>query len=122
MTDESYEDQRDKARDAAYNSLGKAFEDSIEENKDMAVPPEVSTDKYKAYCQQGIPVTGEDNWANRDISMKCRTCMWFVAKPGEGWGEGSLGRCRRHAPTINGWPAVFQTDWCGDHKVDENKL
>lgn len=33
-----------------------------------------------------------------------------------------LGRCRRHAPTMNGWPAVFGEDWCGDHKLDENKI
>jgi hypothetical protein len=33
-----------------------------------------------------------------------------------------LGRCRRHAPTMAGWPAVFESDWCGDHKLDENKL
>ena len=28
-------------------------------------------------------------------------------------------RCRRHAPTVNGYPAVFQNDWCGDHKLDK---
>jgi hypothetical protein len=33
-----------------------------------------------------------------------------------------FGRCRRHAPTLNGYPAVFDHDWCGDHKLDENKL
>lgn len=33
-----------------------------------------------------------------------------------------LGRCRKHAPTLNGWPTVFSTDWCGDHKIDEEKL
>jgi hypothetical protein len=43
--------------------------------------------------------------------------MWFVKK-----GDGPLGRCRRHAPTMNGYPAVFVTDWCGDHKLDETKI
>ena len=33
-----------------------------------------------------------------------------------------LGRCRRHAPTLGGWPAIYDADWCGDHKLDENKL
>ncbi len=30
-----------------------------------------------------------------------------------------LGRCRRHAPVSggHGWPAVYTSDWCGDHKV-----
>jgi hypothetical protein len=33
-----------------------------------------------------------------------------------------LGRCRRHSPTMSGWPVVFVNDWCGDHKLDENKV
>lgn len=36
--------------------------------------------------------------------------------------NGNLGRCRRHAPTMSGFPAVFQGDWCGDHKLNENSL
>jgi len=32
-----------------------------------------------------------------------------------------VGRCRKHAPTINGYPVVYMNDWCGDHKLDENK-
>lgn len=57
-----------------------------------------------------------DPWAHRSTGMKCRTCMWYVEKKAE------LGRCRRHAPTMNGYPAVYNNDWCGDHKLDENKL
>lgn len=44
--------------------------------------------------------------------MTCKTCMWFAPK-------GNLGRCRRHAPTMNGYPVVFLDDWCGDHKLQE---
>ena len=33
-----------------------------------------------------------------------------------------LGRCRRHAPTMNGFVPTFETDWCGDHRLDENAL
>jgi hypothetical protein len=54
--------------------------------------------------------------------------MWFVVKsiaktaPDEPTTErGDLGRCRRHAPTMSGYPAVFEADWCGDHKLDEQK-
>ncbi len=36
--------------------------------------------------------------------------------------NGRLGRCRKRAPTLNGFPAVFENDWCGDHKLDENKI
>lgn len=64
-----------------------------------------------------------DNWADRSGKMKCTTCMWFVAKRvgGEGADVG-LGRCRRHAPTMSGFPAVYASDWCGDHKLDETKV
>lgn len=60
----------------------------------------------------------EDNWEHRSKGMKCETCMWFLLK-----GDSlSLGRCRRRAPTLDGWPAVFMSDWCGDHKLDETKV
>jgi hypothetical protein len=82
-----------------------------------------------------------DNWNHRSQGMRCRTCIFFVKKHQEaaktsktmvscadpaGYDvpalRGELGRCRRHAPTMNGFPAVFCKDWCGDHKLDENKI
>jgi len=59
----------------------------------------------------------KDAWAHRTANMKCRTCMWFVEK-----GTERLGRCRRHAPTMAGYPVVYVSDWCGDHKLDETKV
>ena len=59
----------------------------------------------------------DDNWKHRSEGMRCKTCIWWVRK-----GHTPLGRCRKRAPTLNGWPAVFETDWCGDHKLDEAKL
>jgi hypothetical protein len=59
-----------------------------------------------------------DPWEHRSKYMSCKTCMWFVAKKGSIAG---LGRCRRHAPTLGGYPAVYESDWCGDHKIDENR-
>lgn len=59
----------------------------------------------------------EDNWKHRSQGMRCRSCLYYVQK-----GESVLGRCRRHAPTMAGWPAVFEADWCGDHKLDENSV
>lgn len=74
----------------------------------------------------------QDNWKHQNEGMKCKTCMWFMVKPQkpipqentavEVRQRGCLGRCRRHSPTINGFPAVFEGDWCGDHKLDENKI
>lgn len=60
----------------------------------------------------------EDNWKHRSENMKCKTCMWFLLKGNK---ENQVGRCRKHAPTIHGYPVVFGDDWCGDHKLDENK-
>jgi hypothetical protein len=66
----------------------------------------------------------KDPWKHRSQGMSCSTCMWFVRKVSEEpqADKKPLGRCRRHAPTMNGYPVVFMTDWCGDHKLDENKL
>jgi hypothetical protein len=54
--------------------------------------------------------------------MHCKTCMWFVKKQSPieivSADVGYIGRCRRHAPTISGYPVVFEMDWCGDHKLN----
>lgn len=81
----------------------------------------------------------EDNWQHRGKKMLCETCMWWVKKVDTRYvvmdpnnpqantnippvSQQVLGRCRRHAPTMSGWPAVFSTDWCGNHKLDETKI
>ncbi len=66
-----------------------------------------------------------DPRANRRSGLKCSTCMWFSIKVQSSPSAPAspvFGRCQRHAPTISGYPAVFGGDWCGDHKLDENKL
>lgn len=65
----------------------------------------------------------EDNWAHRETNMRCFTCMWFVEKVGvvREVDADTFGRCRRHSPTMSGFPAVFGTDWCGDHKLNEHR-
>jgi hypothetical protein len=78
----------------------------------------------------------DDPWKHRSAGMRCSTCMWFVVKapsipdappahqPGQPLAVAApeLGRCRKHAPTMGGFPAVFKADWCGDHRLDENKV
>ncbi len=80
----------------------------------------------------------EDPWKHRSANMRCRTCMFFVVKMAdspvykvtlkdgehipEKVSEPALGRCRERSPTIKGFPAVFEHDWCGAHKLDENKV
>lgn len=67
----------------------------------------------------------DDPWRGRATGMKCSTCIWFVCKEigiRKDDGRGSIGRCRRHCPTMGGFPVVFSQDWCGDHRLDENKV
>lgn len=57
-----------------------------------------------------MPPKDQDNWA--DLSTyACQTCRFFVPK------DESKGRCRRRAPTMDGFPVVYPSDWCGDHKL-----
>ena len=52
----------------------------------------------------------KDNWENREMFI-CKTCMHYINT-----------RCRKHAPTLSGFPAVYLTDWCGDHKITKQIL
>lgn len=81
-----------------------------------------------------------DPWQHRSVNMFCKTCMWYVQKLAPeiraaqrevesqmredaamiGF-KPAIGRCRRHAPTMSGYPVVYENDWCGDHKLDETK-
>lgn len=65
-----------------------------------------------------------DNWKDRRSGMVCDTCVFFVYKHNstDGLKTKPIGRCRRHAPTMSGFPVVFPSDWCGDHRLDENKV
>jgi hypothetical protein len=66
---------------------------------------------------QQVSISQDDPWKHRSAGMKCQTCCWFVQKQP----SVTIGRCRRHAPTMSGYPVVFNNDWCGDHKLDETK-
>ena len=70
-----------------------------------------------------------DNWKHRSSGIKCATCMWYVPKVvlsaeigDPGTKTQQVGRCRRRSPTMSGWPVMFEFDWCGDHKLDEEKI
>jgi hypothetical protein len=64
-----------------------------------------------------------DNWKRRDNGMVCSTCISYVRKEPKGDTQvREVGRCRKHAPTMNGFPVVFPSDWCGDHRLDEDKV
>jgi len=65
----------------------------------------------------------QDAWKERNKGMRCKVCVFFVKK-GEARCNcrGAIGRCRRNAPTMKGFPVVFEVDWCGEHRIDENKL
>jgi hypothetical protein len=89
---------------------------------------EVSEADLKAYHAKMAQQAKQeaDPWVHRSSGMRCRTCLWFVRKeptgPQSHPGQHEIGRCRRHAPTMGGYPVVYMTDWCGDHRLDENKI
>lgn len=77
----------------------------------------------------GINRPDADPWKHRSQGMRCKSCMWFNPKaPKQGdvmlqsTAAYDIGRCRRHAPTMGGYPVVFVNDWCGDHRLDENRI
>lgn len=79
----------------------------------------------KEYVGKASRTLHPDPWIHRSEGMRCRTCIWFVAKHTDRPVKPDapvVGRCRRHAPTMGGYPVVYQTDWCGDHRIDENKV
>lgn len=68
-----------------------------------------------------------DPWAYRPKMMRCKRCMHYVEKQPTNVEDKKsyveVGRCRRHAPIAQeGYPVVFPADWCGDFRLDENKL
>lgn len=124
-----------------YGKLGpstdnaKAADDFLESRGLPRVAPELGDEPHPKDLNEvradfGLPPVG-DPWTHRSEKMRCRTCMWFTEKvvkpmpphvvPGESSSLRILGRCRRHAPTMSGYPAVYTDDWCGDHKLDEAK-
>lgn len=74
-----------------------------------------------AYYHKAMTHPTSDPWAHRSEGMRCKSCMWFVPTQAAD-GITNLGRCRRHAPTGMGFPPVFVNDWCGDHRLDENRV
>lgn len=88
---------------------------------------DVATQKEdpRRFQRERIPRAEPDNWAHRNQNLRCATCMWFARKRAapvvDREDPRPVGRCRRHAPTMSGWPVMFDTDWCGDFKLDENK-
>lgn len=67
-----------------------------------------------------MKIESKDNWSDKK-TFACRSCMWFVMKAEPG-SISMIGRCRRHAPTMNGYPVTYESDWCGDHKMDASKF
>lgn len=55
-----------------------------------------------------------DRWDEK-TNFCCRNCRFYSPKAND------LGRCRRNAPTMGGFPVVFaEDDWCGEHKLGTN--
>jgi hypothetical protein len=77
------------------------------------MPFDITSKDRKYSKEEGSPVP-DDNWVDLRTFV-CNTCMYFVEK------SDNVGRCRRRAPTMKGFPAVYPTDWCGDHKLGRRR-
>ncbi len=69
----------------------------------------------------------EDPQEYRDKNMCCETCIWYAQEePTDGirffnWNT-EYATCRFKSPVLGGWPVLYLGDWCGDHKLDEDKV
>ena len=110
-----------QSADKGIGDLGKAMSDHDQAVRDAVERSHKYAERIESTFESAK--TPRDPWANRSLTMRCRTCMWYVRKsvPLNVESIYPLGRCRRHAPTMSGYPVVFETDWCGDHKIDETK-
>jgi hypothetical protein len=85
-----------------------------------AAKMELGSDHLAGGTFAGAAMRERDPWQHRSENMKCLTCMWYVRKGAPPDPErGFVGRCRKHAPVMTGYPVVFASDWCGDHKLNE---
>jgi hypothetical protein len=115
-----------EARVSTPDSPNTTFEKHLARSGVLSMPKILAgkAEQLSPDLRQAPGATTSDPWAHRSAGMKCRTCMWFslkgkpLAVPGE---RGNIGRCRKHAPTMGGFPVVFEADWCGDHRLDETK-
>ena len=76
--------------------------------------------------QRLVNEIARDPWVDRAGGMRCATCRFYVQKvPSKVLSTAivkEIGPCRRYAPTMQGFPVVFPADWCGEHKLDENRV
>lgn len=56
----------------------------------------------------------KDKW-DQVTGYCCGSCRYYSPK------DDKIGRCRRNAPSMAGFPVVYPLDdWCGDHKIGTN--
>lgn len=98
--------------------------------------PEQAIGKMSPEQARRIDVSAKqriDPRGHRSDNTLCKMCIWFAPKVStagptfDDFGHCDrvpyhIGSCRRHAPTMGGYPVVFVNDWCGDHRLDENKI
>lgn len=67
-----------------------------------------------------------DKW-DRKTNFNCYSCMYCVPKgelkKDQKYDIDAIGRCRRNAPTMKGYPVLeLFHDWCGEHKIGSNPV
>jgi hypothetical protein len=60
-----------------------------------------------------------------DKHVRCVSCVFFQPLLHSDVKEGDqirLGKCRKNAPTVAGFPQVLPYEFCGEHRLDAEKL
>lgn len=80
----------------------------------------VDKESFESALETPGPIMGVPSrvpWQHRSEHMHCRSCMAYAPK------TENVGRCRKNAPTMQGYPVVFpDDDWCMQHKLDETYI
>ncbi len=52
------------------------------------------------------------------VPAKCDNCLFYFVRPD----KERQGSCQVSAPKLEGWPMVWDHDWCGEHQADRQKV
>lgn len=102
--------RRMNAMEQSLLGIPKIIMDEFRKDQDAAQPGDAESTGDEAETASVVP-TVDDPWRDQRTFV-CGTCRHFRAK------TRPKGRCRRQAPTLQGYPVVFEFELgCGEHKL-----
>lgn len=75
------------------------------------------------------PTAVSEDLITRNLGLARQTAWRFHRRTGQPYDDleavafvGLIRGCRRYDPSATGFVPVFVNDWCGDHRLDENRV